>query len=341
VVFPATVTPYSGTNGRDAATFDSVPGVGFDSHPAAARIVPSAGRLTGSGPLLALDPAQNNTFRAINRALGTGLDVQISDRDPRYKIAGLSEQDQNELIASLALAAKRTDVAGRSLQRPRVALFDAPTSMDAGWTRWVLEQYGFQYRPVSGADLEAGHLRGAFDILIVTDEPRAVLGSSSTSDNVTRVRNLDEFVRTGGTLVCVNASTQFAIEYLKLPVRNAVSGLRRQEFFSGGSLLQVTTDTAHPVMAGMPATAAIFVQGSPAFEMLEGFEGSVLARYADSGSPLLSGYLRGEKYLQGRAAALDVVHGNGHVVLIGFRPAWRGQTFGTFRVLFNAALYRP
>jgi hypothetical protein len=28
----------------------------------------------------------------------------------------------------------------------------------------------------------------------------------------------------------------------------------------------------------------------------------------------------------------------GHVVLPGFRPEWRGQSFGTFTVLFNAAL---
>jgi hypothetical protein len=65
----------------------------------------------------------------------------------------------------------------------------------------------------------------------------------------------------------------------------------------------------------------------------------VLARYADSGSPLLSGYLIGEQHLHGKAAALDVSLGDGHVVLLGFRPEWRGQPFGTFRVLFNAALY--
>jgi ribosomal protein S18 acetylase RimI-like enzyme len=74
------------------------------------------------------------------------------------------------------------------------------------------------------------------------------------------------------------------------------------------------------------------------FETLDGFKGTVLARYQDSGSPLLSGYLIGEKYTNGKAAALDVHLDNGHVVLLGFRPEWRGQPFGTFKVIFNALL---
>jgi ribosomal protein S18 acetylase RimI-like enzyme len=74
------------------------------------------------------------------------------------------------------------------------------------------------------------------------------------------------------------------------------------------------------------------------FETQPGFSGTVLAKYADSGSPLLSGYLIGEKYLAGRAAALDLSFGSGHIVLFGFRPEWRGQPFGSFRMLFNAAL---
>jgi hypothetical protein len=76
------------------------------------------------------------------------------------------------------------------------------------------------------------------------------------------------------------------------------------------------------------------------FETQDGFKGAVIARYQDSGSPLLSGYLIGDEHLHGKAAALDVALDAGHVILLGFRPEWRGQPFGTFRVLFNAVIAR-
>jgi ribosomal protein S18 acetylase RimI-like enzyme len=136
-----------------------------------------------------------------------------------------------------------------------------------------------------------------------------------------------------------NAST-FTIQQLKLPIANVVSGLRPEEFFLRGSIVEVAVDAGHPVMAGMPDKSAVFVDGSPVFEPLEGFRGRWLARYQETGSPLLSGYLIGEKYLNGKAAALDVEVGEGHVILIGFRPEWRGQPFGAFRVLFNSVLFR-
>ena len=75
------------------------------------------------------------------------------------------------------------------------------------------------------------------------------------------------------------------------------------------------------------------------FTVEEGFEGASLAKYQPEGTPLVSGYLLGEENMNGYAAALDVRHGDGHVILIGFRSQWRGQSFGTFRVLFNAALF--
>ena len=356
---------YNLSAGSDAAPYDSVPGIGFDADPAAAAIVPPAGTLTGTGPALAVNPAENNAFRAINRAFKAGLDVQLvpgaNAAAARY-VLSIGGGDRDNLVSSLALRAERAEEPAAPMKRPRIAVFNAPTSMDEGWTRWVLEQYGFEFARLAAAEIETGGLRPKYDVIVITDEANGVLSSAGRGGrgapgaggggggnlpptvtvnpaNEARVKAIDDFVRAGGTLVCFNRSSNFAIDQLHLPVKNAVAGIGRQQFFGNGSLLNVTTTPSHRVMAGMPGQAAVFFDGSPAFETQDGFKGTVLARYQDDGSPLASGYLLGEKYLQGKAAALDVDLGAGHVVLLGFRPQWRGQPFGTFRVIFNALLY--
>ena len=355
-------TVYEAALQNDAAPFDSLPGIGFNSDPAAAAIVPAPGRITGSGSVLVLDPAQNNTFKAINRAWKQGASVQAnagaSGAPVRYTVRGLPSSAQDELAQSLSLQAERTESApGRAVRQPRIGLYQPWTgSMDEGWSRWVLEQYGFSFVAVHPEDFKSP-LAQKIDVLIMADDARVPVAGApagrggrggppvairpeyayqlTTAD----LQGFERFVRGGGTVVCLSNASTFAIQQLKLPVKNVVAGLRPEEFFLRGSIVEVATDPSHPVMAGMPEKAAVFVDGSPVFETQEDFKGTVLARYQEAGSPLLSGYLIGEKYLQGKAAALDVQLGDGHVVLLGFRPEWRGQPFGTFRVLFNAALF--
>ena len=153
------------------------------------------------------------------------------------------------------------------------------------------------------------------------------------------VRALEVFVRKGGTLVALNQASDLAIEELHLPVDNVVKNLSRQDFFSSGSIFEVDVDTRHPAMAGMPEQGKIFFDRSPVFSTQEGFQGSALMKYRKSGTPLLSGYLLGEEHLQGYAAALDVKYGEGRIILLGLRPQWRGQPFGTFKILFNSILF--
>ena len=134
----------------DAAPFDSVPGIGFDSHPGAAAIRPPAGRLTGSGAAIALDPAQNNAFRALNRAWDAGATVSFAPGDDggsgRYLISGLGDADSRRMVDELAIAAERTGAGGRRLQRPRLGLYRPwRPSIDEGWTRWLLERYEFAF----------------------------------------------------------------------------------------------------------------------------------------------------------------------------------------------------
>ena len=56
---------------------------------------------------------------------------------------------------------------------------------------------------------------------------------------------------------------------------------------------------------------------------------------------LQSGWLLGEQVIAKKAAAVAVRHGEGRVVLIGFRPQHRDQTHGTFKLVFNALLNVP
>jgi hypothetical protein len=115
--------------------------------------------------------------------------------------------------------------------------------------------------------------------------------------------------------------------------------VNRRDFFTGGSIMRVTTDPTQPVMAGMPRDADVFVFNSPVFTTLDGFQGSVLAKFANDSTVLRSGFLNGAEYIRGFAAALDVKHDRGHVVLLAFQPQWRGQPQGTFRTVFNAAFF--
>ena len=330
-----------------------MPGKGFNSNPAAAAIVPPPGRLTGTGASLALDPAENNAFRALNRAWREGAAVQFASatesRSARYIISGLPEDRQSEIVRALALTAERTSQAGTAVRKPRIGIYEPwGGNMSAGWTRWILEQYRLQYVTLRPGDFHAP-LIGRIDVVVMPDgarlaspaagrRGRAVRPEYADAVSADELAAFETFIRTGGTLICVSTSTAFAIQQFKLPVTNTVSGLRPEEFFLRGSIVSASVDLSHPIMAGMPAQVAIFVDDSPVFDVQQGFAGTVLARYAESGSPLLSGYLIGEKHLAGKAAALDVPLDSGHVILLGFRPEWRGQPFGTFRVLFNALL---
>jgi len=330
---------------RDAAPFDSVPGVGFDTHPVAAGIVPPPGELGGSGPAIAVPASQNNAYRAVNAAWRDGGRVALDDSG-RFIITGTS----GDFVDTLALRGERTRASGIAMTRPRVGLYRPfSPSMDEGWTRWLLEQYGFDFVNVRDADFSADSLGARFDVIVLAENGRRSFVEGFPEGTVPPryagglgargVRALDAFVRGGGTLVCLNRASTFAIDELHLPVKDVVADLEREQFFASGSILEVEVDVAHPVMAGMPERAKIFFSRSPVFTTEEGFEGSALAKYQQAGSPLLSGYLLGADRLHGYAAALDVVHGEGRVILLGFRPQWRGQPFGTFRVLFNSVLY--
>ena len=62
---------------------------------------------------------------------------------------------------------------------------------------------------------------------------------------------------------------------------------------------------------------------------------SVVARYPER-DLLLSGWILGQDLLANQAAVVQARLGHGRVVLLGLRAQHRGQSHGTFKLLFNS-----
>ncbi len=221
-------------------------------------------------------------------------------------------------------------------------------NMDEGWTRWVLEQYGFQSTALHNADIRAGGLKDKYDAIILPDQGSAQMINGSTGANIRPeysggigtegVEALKQFVGAGGTLVTLGAASGFAIENFAVPVRDLKRGLSRDQHFAPGTILKIEVDTAHPVGYGMAAETYGFYNNSPFFALVEGFASqrtTVVARYPND-EVVASGWLRGEELMTGRAAVVSVDMNPGRIVLFGLRPQHRAQTHATFPMLFNA-----
>jgi hypothetical protein len=64
----------------------------------------------------------------------------------------------------------------------------------------------------------------------------------------------------------------------------------------------------------------------------------VLLRFADQKELLVSGLLDGGSDIAQRPAVLDVPMQKGHVVLFANNPLWRGETIGSYALVFNTML---
>lgn len=230
----------------------------------------------------------------------------------------------------------------KMLRRPRVAVYQSwMPNMDEGWTRWLLEQFGFRYSTVHNADVEAGGLRQNFDVIVFPDQISKQIDSGFAAGSMPSqytgglgakgAEALRDFAAAGGTLVFLNHASEYAVEHLGIAA-TPVTGA--SEYYSPGSLLNVHLDTHSPLSYGVPAELAVWSQQSPAWETRL----PVLARYPETGV-LASGWLEGEKVIGGKAALIDAPMGSGHAVLFGMRPQYRGQSYLTFKLFFNSLLY--
>jgi hypothetical protein len=240
--------------------------------------------------------------------------------------------------------------------------------MDEGWTRWVFDQFGVPYATLTDSGVKAGRLRDQFDVILVPDmslremrdgqpatavPPRYVGGLGAAGFG-----ELKSFAEAGGTLVLLDRASEFATSTLGVRVNQITvpprldddydddfaagadsARLHRDPLYAPGSILRVLVDNRHPVGYGMPDTAAVYFTNSVTFDIPAGSRATVIARYPERAEDLLlSGYLQGGAAIAGKAAAVEAPVGDGRVVMFGYRVQYRGQSYGTFRMLFNALL---
>ena len=326
-------------------------------------LTPAKGEIHGHGVDRAeaylLRPEANASVRAVNTLLKAGVEVGRAQK--RFRAEGAWYPAGTFIVVGgPKVEAKVSEVANReslifgaaatvpqsavcNLKAPRIGLYKSyvPTA-EEGWTRLILEDYGFCYTSLVDEDLRQGELAERFDVILLPHQPVRHLNRghdrlnypSDYSDGLGKLgtKGILSFVEQGGTLVAWDGAARYAIRFLELPVTNVLAGVSYSDFFAPGSLLRVLLDTKHPICYGMPKQAAAMFVNGPAFEV---GEGQVIGEYP-SKNPLLSGWIVGPERIFGKAALVTVPIGLGEVVLMGFRVHFRAQARGTYKLLFNS-----
>ena len=277
-------------------------------------------------------------------------------------VADIVQKIANDLGLRATASGARAPTDARPIGRARVGLYKPwVDSIDEGWTRWLLEQYEFEFETITDADIRSGlptgasakvgGLRTRFDAIVLPDmaADRLTTGHVAGTMPPEYVGGLGKeggeqlklFVDAGGTLIALDSSSELAVTLLGAPLRDTTRGLSPNEYFCPGSVVKITLEP-DPLTYGLPRETAGFCTFNTAFDIAAQSSATsgtatarVIGRYANS-NVLLSGWLEGEKAIAGKGAMVEVTSGQGRAVLFAFRPQHRGQAHATFRLFFNA-----
>ena len=353
--------------------------------PVEARLVAVEGPVTSSGSVSAgttgyvVDGTLNDAFKAVNMLFDAGVDVSRLAGDgaargdfvvaldaPRATLVEVAAATGVEFAAwdGDASGGEGASLSSHSIARQRIGMYQRHYggNMDEGWTRWLLEEFGFPYTSLFDDEILSGDLHERWDVIILpADSKEMMLGPSGAAAGgrgpdpdgtppeyrsgfgEAGAASLEAFVENGGTLVTFAQAGQLVLDEFDVPVRNAVAGMWGSDFWAPGSTLRVRVDTSSPFAYGMPEEAlAAYLAGGQVYETVPGARSADVRRiatYVDR-DILQSGWLLGEEAIANKAAMVSVAHGEGTIVMIGFRAQHRAQTHGTFKLLFNALVGR-
>ena len=328
---------------------------------------------------------QNDAFIAINRLMKSGEEAYfVADRTwqstdgtgaifipAKATTRAVLTKAAAELGLNFTAVAQRPTGALHKLTKPRIGLWDVyGGSMPSGWTRWLLEQFEFEFEVVYPATLDAGSLKAKYDVLIFPDGgiPEGAGGGGFGGGNpnpenipaefrnrlgrVTidkTVPQLKKFAEEGGAIIAYGGSATLG-HHLGLPVSDhlvemtaagAERALPRDKYYIPGSLLKVAVDNTNPLAFGFEKQVDVMFDNSPVLHLRPGaamIGVRPVAWFAGKKS-LTSGWAWGEHYLEDGVAAAMATVGKGKVFLLGPEITFRAQPHGTFKFLFNGIYY--
>lgn len=334
-------------------------------------------------------PVNNNaSYKAVFMAIKAGFKVQRFEEDYStenstfkkgsfiiFTRGGSNSQKMNEIlktIKSLPVFIQNTENLKLSdFVIPRIALVESwYHDMDAGWTRYVFDNYDIPFTILHPGDFEKAELEKSFDAIVFPDENPDVLmtgkfksfdGTYSASTYPPEFTkgigekgfdNLLKFINNGGLVVSWGESTglfsvplkiKYAeenIEEFSLPIQDVSKSLAMKELYCPGSLVKINLKSDHLLTLGMEEEIGIFYRGKPVFKTREPYfdmDRRVIASFPEK-EILKSGYIENEELLSNKPAMVWIKKGRGQLVLFSFNPQFRSSTPVSYKLLFNALL---
>jgi hypothetical protein len=254
-------------------------------------------------------------FTDEGRAFGAGTFILPAPQADARALA-------NEIAGQYGLNvyALRSMPGGASLMhRQRVAVI-----ADEGVT-FFLQQFGFDFTPVTTADLNAGVLvSGGYDVFVNSTRSYSGLDANGRA-------SLEAFIAGGGDYVGIGRTgVPFAVD-AKLIVAGYVRGSS-----GANGVIRIDYNPADPLAAQYPAESHGFVYG-PVWFTSYGADVQVSA-WIDAGDFFVSGFWPGWDTggAAGKPIALHRAAGSSEVTLLGLDPTFRAHPEHTFRILANA-----
>lgn len=329
---------------------------------------------TGSAAGYLLNATANNAFTLANDLMKEGVEVYRSADAFFIPASGKTRTAIERLAPASGIEIKTVNKRPASLTKlmpARVALWDTyGGSMASGWMRFILEQFHFPAEVIYAKDIDTGNLRSKYDVILFVGGAIPAINSNNINamnrfggmpkpeeipaeyhqqlGRITAeksIPSLKKFLDDGGNIVTIGSSTNLAY-HLGLPVRNALTemvngqekNLPGEKFYIPGSILRVRVDSTERAAWGMNSLADVYFDASPVFDILPDAQSTGTIKpiaWFPNDKPLRSGWAWGQSYLKNGIAAFVANVGKGQLLAFGPEIAFRAQTHGTFKFIFN------